>query len=78
MDDVVRGESEEQRKRGEIDEERQVPMIHLDYVFMGDEKEWKTLAQARPSKPATSRRGFARSGTRCSSQSTKRAHQCRR
>ena len=27
-----------------MEEERQVPEVHLDYMFMGDEKEGKTLA----------------------------------
>ena len=27
-----------------MEEERQVPEVHMDYIFMGDEKEGKTLA----------------------------------
>ena len=30
--------------RKSMEEERQVPEVHLDYMFMGDEKEGKTLA----------------------------------
>ena len=39
---MVRGREEDCRKS--MDEERQVPEVHLDYMFMGDEKEGKTLA----------------------------------
>ena len=37
-----RGREEDCRKT--MEEERQVPEVHLDYMFMGDEKEGKTLA----------------------------------
>ena len=37
-----RGGEEDCRKT--MEEERQVPEVHLDYMFMGDEKEGKTLA----------------------------------
>ena len=37
-----RGREEDCRKS--MEEERQVPEVHLDYMFMGDEKEGKTLA----------------------------------
>ena len=37
-----RGREKDCRKT--MEEERQFPEVHLDYVFMGDEKEGKTLA----------------------------------
>ena len=37
-----RGREEDSRKL--MEEERHVPEVHLDYMFMGDEKEGKTLA----------------------------------
>ena len=37
-----RGRAEDCRK--ETEEERRVPEVHLDYTFMGDEKEGKTVA----------------------------------
>ena len=37
-----RGREEDCRKS--MEEERQVPEVHLDYMFMGDKKEGKTLA----------------------------------
>ena len=39
---MERGRDEDCRKS--MEEERQVPEVHLDYMFMGDEKEGKTLA----------------------------------
>ena len=39
---MERGREEDCRKS--MEEERQVPEVHLDYMFMGDEKEGKTLA----------------------------------
>ena len=39
---MVRGREEDCRKS--MEEERQVPEVHLDYMFMGGEKEGKTLA----------------------------------
>ena len=39
---MVRGREEDCRKS--MEEERQVPEVHLDYMLMGDEKEGKTLA----------------------------------
>ena len=40
----IKGRRREEGCRKTEEEERQVPQIHLDYMFMGDEKEWKTLA----------------------------------
>ena len=37
-----RGREEDCRKT--VEEERQVPEVHFDYMFMGDEKEGNTLA----------------------------------
>ena len=39
---MMRGREEDCRKS--MEEERQVPKVHLDYMFMGDEKEGETLA----------------------------------
>ena len=39
---MERGREEDCRKT--MEEERQVPEAHLDYMFMGDEKEGQTLA----------------------------------
>ena len=38
------GRAREEDCRKSMEEERQVPAVHLDHMFMGDEKEGKTLA----------------------------------
>ena len=40
----IMGRGREEDCRKSMEEERQVPEVHLDYMFMGDEKEGKTLA----------------------------------
>ena len=40
----ITGRGREEDCRKSMEEERQVPEVHLDYMFMGDEKEGKTLA----------------------------------
>ena len=39
----IMGRGREEDCRKSMEEERQVPEVHLDYMFMGDEKEGKTL-----------------------------------
>ena len=40
----IMGRGREEDCRNTIEEERQVPEVHLDYMLTGDEKEGKTLA----------------------------------
>ena len=40
----IMGRGREEDWRKSMEEERQVPEVHLDYMFMGDEMEGKTLA----------------------------------
>ena len=40
----IMGRGREEDCRKSMEEERQVPEVHLDYMFMGDERERKTLA----------------------------------